>query len=68
MTISASSLSHVLHGMAHHQPRPSATRGQPFAQQLQAAQTGSAGASAASPDEPGALLSSDLLQAMQAIK
>jgi hypothetical protein len=67
MTISASSLSHALHGMGHH-TRPSGTRTEPFAQQLKAAQTGSANLSAKPSDQAGAVLSSDMLQAIQTIR
>lgn len=67
MTISAASLSHALHGMGHH-TRPSATRSEPFAQQMKAAQTGSAASSAKPSDQAGELLSSDMLQAMQTIR
>jgi len=68
MTISAASVSHALHGITHRSPHPSATRGESFAQQLKAAQTGSAGSSAKPSDLAGELLSADMLQATQMIR
>ncbi len=67
MSISESSLSHALHGIGHPAHRRSpASRAESFAQQLAQAtgQTGTQGQSAGS---AGSFLSSDLLQAIQAI-
>ena len=68
MTISAASVSHALHGVTHRSEHPSATRGESFAQQLKAAQTGVAGSSGKPSDLTGQLLSSDMQQAVQTIR
>jgi hypothetical protein len=78
MSISAAGISHAIHGLSRHSgahPRSGADPTQPFGQQLDAV----AGQSQQSPftsasqqpaggQSPGALLSSDLLQALQAIR
>ena len=72
MSISASTISHALHGLTQRSsthPHVPADRGQHFSQLLAAktdapAQTGQAQGA----DAPGALLSTDMLRAMQAIR
>lgn len=67
MSISESTVSHALHGVGHPAHRHGSTgRAESFAQQLAEA-TGQAGAQAPSSGSTGSFLSSDLLQAIQAI-
>ncbi|MGH7210471.1 MAG: hypothetical protein ACREF1_03305 [Acetobacteraceae bacterium] len=68
MTISAASIAHALHAVTHRSQHPSATRGESFAQQLKAAQTGGDGSLGKPADLTGELLSSDMLQAVQTIR
>lgn len=70
MTISGASLSHALHGITQHHPRPSATRAQPFAQLLSAAQSSGSDSNKPAPQSArsGDLLSADMLQAVQTIR
>ena len=68
MTISVASVSHMLHGVTHRSQHPSATRGESFAQQLKAAQTGVAGSPGKPSDLAGELLSADMLQATRTIR
>lgn len=76
MTISVAALSHAIHDMTHSKathPHAPAGRAAPFGQQVRAAagQAGQQSAASQSSNgasfDPGALLSSEMLQAMQTI-